>query len=327
MNRLSVLAVCAVLWAMVACADREAPVAAERERLPVEATASVDKAVATTGDVLNFRISVDHDPAYVVRIPEVGARIQGFRIIDTETDERTEADGRRVREQVYRLRADLVGSYILPSVVVGFVSAETPEAEPEGVVETSEIFVEVDSVLPEDGSAEDILGLKPLRAVESDRSWAWIVTGVAGALAAALLFWLWRRRSAERPRPIVPPHVEAFRALDALRATDFEDDAALRRYYFTISEVVRTYVEGRFGLNATDLTTEEILPRLPELGELEAATGERLSRFLRHTDQVKFAEYRPLEAEIGETYEDALSFVEETQPRPETEGEEESRAA
>ena len=93
----------------------------------------------------------------------------------------------------------------------------------------------------------------------------------------------------------------------------------MRRFHFRISEVIRAYVEGRWGLNATDLTTEEILLQLAGLDDLPAAEGARLAGFLRATDRVKFAEHRPAPPEIEGTWEAALGFVEATQPRPQSE--------
>ncbi len=322
MNRIGLVSSAGLLVSWLAlttgCAEQAAPIESTEQLAPVEASASVDHAVATTGDVLTFRISVDHDPSLVVEIPEAGAEIQGFRIVDTSREEPVEAAGRVTRELVYRLRADLVGSYVLPSVAVSYRAADGPEGEADGVVETSQIFVEVESVLPEDGSAEDIVELKPLRQIERQRPW-WFFAGLAaGALVIAVLLWRYLRRSREiTAAPPEAPHVVAFRALDLLRETDFADVVAVRRFYFAISETLRTYVEGRFGLNATDLTTEEILAQLPVLSDLGETERDALRRFLAHTDQVKFAEHQPSEAEIEQTYEAALDFVETTQERPE----------
>ena len=83
--------------------------------------------------------------------------------------------------------------------------------------------------------------------------------------------------------------IEPTPALDALRQTDFTDLEAVRDYYFRISEVLRAYIEGTFPLNATDLTTEEILPRLAEIAELESTLSRgrggaaEVARFLRRS--------------------------------------------
>ncbi|MCH9652058.1 MAG: hypothetical protein K0U98_27760 [Deltaproteobacteria bacterium] len=323
---------------VVACAEAPAPVAVEEPKAPVETQAAVDRAVATTGDIITYTVTVDYDASLEVDIPEPGAEIAGFRITDLGKEDTREAEGRIVEERWYKLRADLVGSYVLPPVAVSYSpivaaapleeqqAAETEAAETEAeeevtmrprtveTVETSAIFVEVESVLPEDGvESADIRDVKPLRQVKDQQPWGWIGAGILALSAAIALFLWWRRRPAKVVPP-VPAHELAFRALDELRDTNFEDAEAVRRFYFQISEVVRNYVEGRFGLNATDLTTEEILPALELLPQLSQQPAEDLRSFLLHTDQVKFADQTPTEEDIKNTYESALGFVEATRP-------------
>ena len=74
---------------------------------------------------------------------------------------------------------------------------------------------------------------------------------------------------------------------------------AVRAYYFSISEVLRSYIEARFGLNATDLTTEEILARMTtELSEIADDHRQILVDFLSETDRVKYDIHTPSETEI-----------------------------
>ncbi len=315
-------ALLAVALLLTACAEppaTEIDTSAE-PRPPVETRSHVDRAVATTGDVLTYTVTVDYDPAYEIELPEPGAEIAGFRIVDVGSEEPREERGRRIDKRWYKLRADLVGSYVLPPVTVSYRPAGAADAEGGAeaeTIETSEIFVEVESVLPGDGEVTDIRGLKPLRQIEPPTPWWWFAAG-GGALVLLVLtgVLLWRRAHQVVVAPPRPPHEVAFEALDRLRRTDFEDLEAMRLFHFEISEVVRTYVEGRFTLNATDLTTEEIAAHLDELRGLDRDSGERLRRFLAATDQVKFAAYEPTQDEIGESYEGALSFVEATRERP-----------
>jgi hypothetical protein len=297
------------------------PEAAAEPRPPVETRSRVDRAIATTGDVITYTVTVDYDPAYEVEIPEPGAEIAGFRIIDVGREDPRDEGGRTVEERWYKLRADLVGSYVLPPVAVTYRPRPEEGAEPAEeagaqTVETSEIFIEVESVLPEDGEVTDIRDLKPLHRIERPVPWWWFAAGGAAVLLLLAAYLLWRRGKKPAVVPPRPAHEVAFEALARLRQTDFEDPEAMRRFHFEISEVVRAYVEGRFALNATDLTTEEIFAHLGEIAELDGQSDQRLRRFLTATDQVKFAAYEPSGEEIGETYEGALSFVEATRERP-----------
>ena len=320
-SRSRLVAAAALALSIAGCAADEAPApVASEPREPVEAATAVDRAVATTGDVITYSVTVDHDPAFEIELPEPGAEIAGFRIFDLGRDEPVERRGRRIEKRWYRLRADLVGSYVLPPVSVRYRPADAGEQGEWQSVETSAIFVEVESVLPAEGVAEgtDIRGLKPLVEVRRGPPWLWIGAALAAlALAAAAL--VYRARRPKPAAPPIPPHVLAFGELDSLRGTDFDDPEAVRRFHFRISEVIRAYVEGRWGLNATDLTTEEILPELAGLDGLAADEGARLAGFLRATDRVKFAEHRPAPPEIEGTWEAALGFVEATRPRPELE--------
>lgn len=305
-----------VLGASCAESPNSMEMAVPRE--PVEVEALVDRAVATTGDLLTYSIRVDSDSAYEVEIPEAGADIAGFRIVDIGREEPWEKGDRAVREHWYQLRADLVGSYVLPPVEVRYRqrAEEGTEPGPWETQATSEIFVEVESVLPTDGEASDIRDLKPLREVRPGFPWLLLLSTLIGAgVIAALIIWDLRRRA--RARDSVPPrpaHELAFEALDRLRRIEFEDPEAVRWFYFSISEVVRAYVEGRFRLNATDLTTEEILAGLETLQGLESEQNQVLGDFLQDTDQVKYAHHEPSRGDIEGTYEKALSFVEATRP-------------
>ncbi|SVE07896.1 uncharacterized protein METZ01_LOCUS460750, partial [marine metagenome] len=147
----------------------------------VEAQASVDKAVATTGDILAYTITVKYTDDVDISIPEQGSEIAGFRIIDFGRDKATREGNRNVVSLWYKLRGDLVGSYILPKTTITY-RAKGDEAAKLTSIETSEIFVEIQSVLPQDGSATDIRDLKPLRRIDRPTPiWVW------AALAAVCL--------------------------------------------------------------------------------------------------------------------------------------------
>ena len=286
---------------------------------PAELRASVDRSTATTGDLIVYTVEVERDPEVEVALDDPGGDIAGFRIVDLgRAPAETLPSGRIVERRWYELRADLVGAYVLPALTATFTG-------PSGIggdLEAGDISVEVESVLPDDGSeVTDIRDIKPLRRIGTDRTWLLWAGSAFAAAALALAAWWWRRRRRRLAEgapeaPPIPPYDLAIRELERLRRTDFSDLRELRRYYFAVSSVVRAYVEGRFGLNATDLTTEEILGRLArvDLARLEPSQAGRLERFLVATDQVKFAAHLPGPEEVERTYDQAVAFVEATRP-------------
>ena len=254
-----------VLPLLLACgaADEQAGTG-EASKPPAELRAAVDRATATTGDLITYEVEVERDPDVNVELADPGVDIAGFRIVDLGQDQPQTLDSGRVLERRwFQLRADLVGSYVLPALSATY----SGPAGDGGDLETPEIPVEVESVLPADGTeVTDIRDIKPLLRVGSGRPWLWWLGLAAAVLALAIAAWWWRRRrgsGGDVPEvPRIPPYDLAIQELERLRRTDFSNLRELRRYYFAVSAVVRAYVEGRFGLNATDLTTEEILSRM-----------------------------------------------------------------
>ncbi len=305
-----------LLPSLFACAAEEQAGSDEAPKPPAELRAAVDRSTATTGDLITWEVEVERDPEVNVDLPDPGVDVAGFRMVDLGQDPpRTLASGRILERRWFRLRADLVGSYVLPGISAGYSG---PGGD-RGDLRTPEIPVEVESVLPADGAEmTDIRDIKPLRRVDTGRQWLlWL--GLAVALPGlALALWWWSRRRRERgdeasETPPIPPCELAIQELQRLRRTDFSNLRELRRYYFAVSAVVREYVEGRFGLNATDLTTEEILGQLA-LIRLDPHQARRLERFLVATDQVKFAARLPWPEDIERTYEQAMDFVHATRP-------------
>jgi hypothetical protein len=307
---------------VLACGDASSTAAPEGAgEGTVTVSAAADRSTATVGDAVRYTVEVRHPEGMspILLAPVVDGAIGGLRVVDAGVERARRLRGVALASHWWILRAESTGSYVLPAAVVTVEAAEEGQRR----LESNEVFVDVVSILPED--AADIRDVKPPRRSSGWIRWLWI-GGAALALAAALFaWWWWRRRKREAQQaPALLPHELALRELDRLRRTDFSSLAELRRYYFEISEVLRRYVEARFGLNATDLTTEEILARSSELRDLAGAQSISLREFLVATDRVKYAAMVPTESEIEQTYELALSFVESTRPRVDPAGQAES---
>ncbi|MBN8249388.1 MAG: DUF4381 family protein [Verrucomicrobia bacterium] len=135
-----------------------------------------------------------------------------------------------------------------------------------------------------------------------------VLLAVGGVLAA--LWWWWRRRP---ERPAGPGESPADRARKRLTAAlDLRHDP--ERFVTRVSEVVRTYLEERFGLQAPDRTTEEFLAELRTSVALESGHKELLGEFLTTCDLVKFARADPGPAELDGLHDAAARLVEETAP-------------
>lgn len=158
----------------------------------------------------------------------------------------------------------------------------------------------VRSVLPPADPRPEIRGLKP----PLDPPWwarvPWWALGAAVALGA--LVWWWRRRRRARGAPeragsaaaaaAVPAHLEALAALDALVAERLAEQGRWYEHQSRLTEIVRRFLERRFGSPQPGYTTRELCLHLAWRG-VAGGEVERLRTLLRVADLAKFARTDP----------------------------------
>jgi hypothetical protein len=98
-----------------------------------------------------------------------------------------------------------------------------------------------------------------------------------------------------------------------LKEKDLTGKGKIKHYYTELSETLRHYIEGRFGINAVEATTYE-LKKMFKHPELTPEQAREALVFLGRSDLVKFAKYVP-EIEIANAdYEQVKNFVTTTKP-------------
>ena len=135
-----------------------------------------------------------------------------------------------------------------------------------------------------------------------------------------LAYWLGRRGKSLgdlfRTPPPPPPHVAAIQALEALHHQKLWQNEKYKQYYSGLTDILRTYIDGRWGVGAMEMTSDEIIMAMRGI-ELPEKARMDLTTILRDGDLVKFAKATP-DAEQNEAdYLKAYYFVEETKPATE----------
>lgn len=193
---------------------------------------------------------------------------------------------------------------------------------------TETLFLEVNTV-PTDTTDATIKDIKP--PFEEPFDWKWylpmVYWGAAAILLVALIVFIILKLTKKKPelvverKPDVPPHILALEQLEKVKAEAIWKDGKTKEYYSAISDSVRLYIEGRFGIQALELTTDEIV-RAFKSQVVDAASKEKLQQMLVLSDFVKFAKVIPIEQEHALALQSAFDFVNGTKREDEMQIEE-----
>ena len=151
--------------------------------------------------------------------------------------------------------------------------------------------------------------------------WAWLA-GAAALLGGAALFWYLKRPKSLRPAPVTAaafPWEIAQAELDALSAKGYHLQGEPRLFAIELSEIVRRYLEGRYGFVALEQTTSEIRSSLKHI-ELSESQRQGLLDTLAACDLAKYAKFHLPAPELTRSLTGARTFVDETTPLAEPAG-------
>lgn len=141
----------------------------------------------------------------------------------------------------------------------------------------------VKSVLPADTSLRVPKPARPLIVLPVFNWLLWLAL-LAAAIAAALLWWAWRRYR-NRPKPPIDPYVRAQQEFARIEALRLLEDVRSAEYFAAMVDVAREYLAARVqGVRRSD-TSSELLRAMQPRDGVEA----ELPQLLERADLVKFA--------------------------------------
>ena len=178
------------------------------------------------------------------------------------------------------------------------------------------------SILMSDGTnATDIKDIKlPLYFLANWKLWLAIGLVVCLAAAGFIIYFIRRRRTAAKMLLVLRAHEIAYKALEDLKESGLLKNGLVKEYFFRLSFIVRQYLENQFKLRAPEMTTEEFLTAMSNVGAihelplLSSDIKSLLTDFLEKSDMVKFARYGPTADEILGAFAAAKRLVDETSP-------------
>ena len=288
--------------------------ASQAQEAPISIGSQVDKSRITIGDVITYTVTITHDQNVDIFLPGQAANLGGFEIRDYEEHKPKKIDNQIVLQADYQISTFMTGEFDIPPLPVGY---QLPGDSTQQVLESEPIHIVVESVKPsEEGDINDI---KPPESIPL--SWwyygRWVALGLGVILMALAAYWIYRRKKAGEPilgskMPPRPPHEIALDALDGLAQSDLLEQGEIKAYYTELSDIMRHYCEGRYFIQAMEMTTDDILQDLTRAGIEDDNRAEFESLFIQ-SDMVKFAKAKPERPISEDLLMQARSLVEKTQ--------------
>ncbi len=278
----------------------------------IRITVEVRPHPARLSDEPTLTLTIDSARGVVVEKPPFGEAIGGFVIRDfREPLPETQGD-REVRRQIYTLEPVQTGTQHIDPITVAFTDRRPQGDGKRHTVQTESLAVEVTSMLPADVPSLD--QLKPMAGPmelpqPANQALTWLMGGsLAAVFAAAVCWWLWRRRRKDLPEKTLSPQELAYLELEALlqenvSATD------VKLFYVRLTGIVRRFIERTTGVHAPEQTTEEFLREIGRGQLFRDDERTRLKAFLESADLVKFAAQEPTAADVEQTFQRAQAFL------------------
>lgn len=285
----------------------------------VSLKASIDSTAVVQGSKANLRLEVlkNTSDGMLVDAPETGADYFGIEISDLKIDTIDHGNGRIELDYDYTIQAFDPGTVTLPPFryVVG---NDTVNSD---VVTLKVLEVDLDT-LTDIHPMESVVSV-PTRWYDVIPDWwLWIFIGVAvaGVIACCVLLFRKKKGLLSKPVKVTPPYDLAVMRLNDLQAKKLPQSGREKEYYTELTEILRQYLDGRFGINAMEMTSTQIIDTLRHNKETKPGS-DLMKQILEIADFVKFAKVRPMPDDNIKAFNSAVKFVEDSKPLPPVEDE------
>lgn len=278
-----------------------------KAQVSVEAT--LDSTAILVGSQTNLTVEVKGaaggakiDFPYFKDESEIAQGIEMVRLLGDTTADKS--------KRVYVLTAWNEGKYSVPSLSVK-VNGKN--------YQTNAIPLQVNTIKVDTARADSI---RPMRGVvDNPYSWEewsplfWL--SIAVLLLLVVIYYLYvRLRDNKAVLPKIRfvkrllPHERALQEIERIKAANLSESADQKAYYTELTDVLRQYLEDRFGIKAKEMTSSEILYRLEREDDKDKI--DELRNVFETADLVKFAKYS-VQNDANDAYmQSVVEFIDNT---------------
>ncbi|MDE6324123.1 MAG: cell wall anchor protein [Paramuribaculum sp.] len=291
----------------------------------IKATATLDSVAILMGKQTALHIEVVGELSSEGSLGVIDSMWRQVEIIDMGHPEISElGNGRRELRQDITIQSFDSGMYAIPPVL--YLQPGETVATNSPVLKVIPVPIDTLKTIHDYADVHEI----DRKLFDYLPDWAtdyglWILLAIVVIGLSLFVYFKWLREGKipllPKRKPI-PPYNLAIQQLTHLKSEKLCEKGEEKQYYTRLTDILRAYLEGRFGINAMEMTSTQILQSL-QSNEETRDSHKMMELILETADFVKFAKVRPLPEDNMTVMESAVRFVEETKPadHPETDGE------
>ncbi len=227
-----------------------------------------------------------------------------------------DADSNVIVQQQLTLMTFDTGQIQLPAVGLTYARSFEDPMRMKAFTEPIDLYVTtitVDTLQPYKPIVEPIAA--PIRMKDV---FPWILAVlIAALLVIGIVYFLKRRKMSVDEGgnvikgPVIPPYDKAVDDLKRLREEKIWQSGKVKEYFSSLTDIAREYIEGQFGVNAVEMTTDDILEEIRPL-RFPKETYDKLKDTMEVADLVKFAKYSASAFESDTALNSMTDFVNES---------------
>ena len=279
---------------------------------------SLDSTRIEIGTPFTLRVKLSFDPSISPPLPDLSPletnekdlEVLGVKAWDTLVAEHATYISTEVQLAVYD-----TGTVMIP--VLNLIYKDGKQRD---TVSSENLFIRI---LPPAQMQEDILPIKDLERIpESKMKYVYVALGILALVILAWLTWRAYKRKkiaevpAEAPVIILTPTERALQAIQSLTEPEAADQNAVKLFYSSITQILKTFIQEEHPFQALDQTSETFLNWLRD--KFGQGIFQTMKYFFEAADMIKFAKADAESDMIRQAKGIATDFIHKTAVKKET---------
>lgn len=285
----------------------------------VQAYAKLDTNAMMIGDHVGLELGLKMPEGFTAQWPQLVDTIsKNIEIISKQPVDTTKSDGNLELKQLLTITSFDSGYFALPEFRFSYHNVNDSA---KFTVGTNQLYLMVNTPVVDTTKAFKVIKGPVKEPVTLAEVLPWVLLGLVVVGLAIFLIWYIRKRRqhepvfVKKPKPVLPPDVLAIQKLEELRLAKIWQQGKLKVYFTDLTDIIREYLDGRFNIDAMEMTSYEIMEAI-EGKRINSEAIEKLKNVMQLADLVKFAKAQTTPVENDLSLSHCVDFVKETKPEP-----------